>query len=153
MKEFTLYIDGGARGNPGPAGIGGVVIDANDKIIFAFSEYIGETTNNIAEYHSLIYGLEKALELKTDRLNIYSDSELLVSQIRGLFKIKNQGLKPLFSYAKELIARFKQVKIAHIPREENFKADKLVNEAIDGFLKGEKSQLKLEGIARQEKLF
>lgn len=155
--KFTLYIDGAARDNPGPAGIGVLVIDYSDNK-FEFSEYIGETTNNIAEYTAFIFGLKKVLELRKDAVNkqkvsIYSDSELLVNQMKGLFKIKNQGLKPLFNHAKSLLACFEKVELFHVFREENLRADKLANEAIDAYLKGEKSELKLEGIAEQESLF
>lgn len=154
-EKVILYIDGAARGNPGPAGIGGVLFGASGERIQSFSEYIGETTNNIAEYSALIYGLERVLKIPggADLIEIRSDSELLVRQLEGAYRVKNQNLKVFFSRVKTLLGRFKEANISHISREKNAEADELANKAIDDYLAGGKSQKRLEGIPEQESLF
>ncbi|MFH1826016.1 MAG: ribonuclease HI family protein [bacterium] len=128
--KAQIFIDGAARGNPGPAGIG--VFIKNDKAILAeVSDYIGKTTNNVAEYMALIRGLEEAIDLDEDRVEVYSDSELLVKQIQGEYRVKNEGLIPLHHHAKSLIRKFKHFMISHIIREQNKMADKLANKGID----------------------
>lgn len=124
----TGFVDGGARGNPGPAGAGGVLTGAKP---FFISEYLGETTNNVAEYTALILLLRKAVELGYDELEIFADSELMVRQIGGQYKVKDAKLKELFAQAKEQIAKLKNFSLTHVRREQNKDADKLVNEAID----------------------
>lgn len=125
--KAKLYCDGASRGNPGDAGIGCVIIIDSKKI--EISEYIGKTTNNVAEYKALIKGLEEVLKLKAQEVDIFSDSELLVMQINGVYKVRNKKLLPLYSQVKELLSKFKGYQIFHIYRDENFNADKLAKEA------------------------
>ena len=122
------FVDGGARGNPGPAGAGAVLTGEKP---FTVSEYLGETTNNVAEYTALVLLLRKALELGYDELEVFADSELMVRQINGQYKVKDAKLRELFFQATEYIARLKKFSLTHIPREKNKEADHLVNEAID----------------------
>lgn len=129
-KKLEIYTDGGARGNPGPAGIG-VVIWHEHELIGAYSKYIGEATNNQAEYQAVVYALEHAKRIKAEELDIYLDSELAVNQLNRKFKIKNADLGSLFVKAWNLMVGFKEVRFHHIPREKNKEADKLVNQAID----------------------
>jgi len=130
-NKLIIYTDGGARGNPGPAAIGVVVGDKH------YSEAIGNTTNNVAEYKAVIFGLKKAKSLlggkkaEETEVEVRSDSELIVSQMNGKYKIKEEGLKPLFIDVWNLKQDFKSVIFKHIPREENKKADALVNRALD----------------------
>lgn len=131
MKTLTLYIDGGARGNPGPAGIGVIISDKNGKKIKEFNKYIGITTNNIAEYNAVIYGLQEALIEKADEVILNLDSELVAQQLKGEYRVKNPNIRPLFEQALHLISGFKKVDIKHINREKNKEADKLVNKAIN----------------------
>lgn len=131
--EATLFTDGGARGNPGPAGIGYVITRKNEEDV-AVGEYIGETTNNQAEYKALLAGLRKAQELGVTRLMCYLDSELVVRQIGGVYRVRDADLLPLYEQVCGLISEFEKVEFTHVPREKNKKADKLVNEAIDDYL-------------------
>ena len=131
MKEGSLYVDGGARGNPGPAGAGGVLFDSKARRLDEFKKYLGEATNNQAEYQGLILGLKLARENKITKLSIFMDSELIVKQVRGEYKVKNEGLKPLFEKVMKLLSKFSKYKITHILRGRNKLADALVNEAID----------------------
>jgi ribonuclease HI len=125
-----LYIDGAARGNPGPAGIG-VVVKRGASTLAEISDFIGKATNNVAEYIAFIRGLEEALVLGATKAECFSDSELLVKQVKGEYKVKNEGLVPLHYHAKSLIAKFKTFSIEHTLREENKHADKLANQGID----------------------
>lgn len=125
-----IFTDGAARGNPGPAGIG-VVIRNEKEVLLEVSDYIGKTTNNIAEYMALIRGLEEALDMGQRHVEVFADSELLVKQIKGEYKVKNEGLAPLFYNVRSLIKKFKQFSITHVPREENEHADVLSNKGID----------------------
>ncbi len=129
-----LYIDGAARGNPGPAGIGLVLFDEEEREIESYNEFIGVKTNNFAEYTALKIGLEKAKKYKPLKLTIFSDSELLVSHLTGKYKVRSSNLLKIFQEVKEKIKDFNQVKIKNISREENFRADKLANQAIDNHL-------------------
>jgi len=130
-KKLEIYTDGGARGNPGPAGIG-VVIWHGNKLVGTYSKYIGRATNNQAEYRAVVFALEQAKRIKAEVLDIYMDSEIAVNQLNRKFKIKNGELGSLFVKAWNMMIGFKQVKFYHIPREKNKEADKLVNQAIDG---------------------
>ncbi|MFY9604585.1 MAG: ribonuclease HI family protein [bacterium] len=130
-KSLTLYIDGAARGNPGPAGIGVVIFDQEEVVLAKLAEYIGETTNNVAEYRALLRGLEEALHYGADEIKVFSDSQLLVRQINGEYQVKHPNLKPLYRDALSLIQQFPRVQISHIPREKNKRADKLANAGID----------------------
>jgi len=131
-KKLTIYTDGGARGNPGPAGIGVVIYDENKEIIKKCSEYIGEQTNNQAEYQALILGLSEIKTLGVEIAECYLDSELVVKQMQGEYRVKNKNIRPLYVVAANLIKGFEQVTFIHVPREQNKEADKLVNVAIDG---------------------
>ena len=128
-QAFEINVDGACSGNPGPAGVG-VVIRKDNKIIKEISQYIGEATNNIAEYTALIIALEEAKKLKASDLNIFTDSELMYKQIRGEYKLKNEKLKPLFDQVQKLAAGFKSIKLNHVLREKNKDADKLAVDAI-----------------------
>lgn len=130
MKRATLHTDGGARGNPGPAGIGYVLRVKDSEAVF-HGEYIGETTNNQAEYTALLAGMKRAQEAEVENLECFLDSELIVRQLQGDYRVKNHGLKPLFKEAQELANKFTDVSFSHVPREKNKEADKLVNRAID----------------------
>lgn len=132
-KKIIIYTDGGARGNPGPAGIGAVLIDGEDenKILGQYKEYIGETTNNQAEYAAVVLGLQKAKGLKPEEVEVRMDSELICSQINGTFKIKNPDFQESFIKIWNLKQSFKKITFKHIRREQNKLADKLVNQAID----------------------
>ena len=132
--SYTIYSDGGARGNPGPAAIG-VVISSQGEIVATISKYIGETTNNQAEYQAIIAGLEKVLEYKAEIVECFLDSELVVKQLRHEYKVKNKDLATLFVKAHNLSLQFKKISFNHVPREDNKAADKLVNEALDSYLK------------------
>jgi ribonuclease HI len=131
MSEKThIYVDGAARGNPGESGIG-IVIKQGHKTLLEVGYYIGKATNNVAEYMALIRGLEEALLLKKKDVKVTSDSELMVKQIKGEYRVKNEGLLPLYLHAKELIGKFKSFEINHALREDNKHADELANRGID----------------------
>lgn len=126
----ALYSDGGARGNPGPAGIG-FVLEIGGEEPIRQAQYIGEATNNQAEYVALKRGMERALREGVTALDCFLDSELVVRQLNGEYRIKNEGLRPLFVDIQTLRGKFERVAFAHVPRGKNKEADKLVNQAID----------------------
>jgi ribonuclease HI len=128
--KLTIYTDGGARGNPGPAGIG-VVIKTGERVIKKYGRYIGETTNNQAEYRALMSALEEAKEIGAKEVEIFMDSELVVKQLKGEYRVKDKDLAPLFLKIHNLRVCFQKFAVTHIPRDRNKEADKLVNEAID----------------------
>jgi ribonuclease HI len=128
---LIAHSDGGARGNPGPAGYGVVIQDESGQKVAHLSEYLGHQTNNFAEYQGLIAALEYALQHGPKALKLISDSELLVRQIRGIYKVKNAVLQDLHGRAKELIAQLEWFSIGHALREQNQDADRLANEAMD----------------------
>ncbi|MCM8790803.1 MAG: ribonuclease HI family protein [Candidatus Omnitrophica bacterium] len=130
-KKLFIYTDGGSRGNPGPSGIGVVVLDSRRKKIKEICKYIGQTTNNIAEYNALLSGLEEAAALGASEVVIYLDSELLAKQLNGEYRVKDDGIRPLFENALGLLKAFKSFEIKHIDRDKNKEADKLVNKAIN----------------------
>lgn len=130
-KYLAAHIDGGARGNPGPAGYGVVLEDESGRKVATLSEYLGHQTNNFAEYQGLIGALEYAMRHGPRALKVISDSELLVRQIKGIYKVKNATLKDLHARAKELIAELDWFFISHALREHNQEADRLANEAMD----------------------
>jgi len=130
-KRIKIYVDGGSRGNPGPSGVGVVILDAGGKKLKEISKYIGKTTNNIAEYSALLYGLEEALILRIDEIVVNLDSELVAKQLAGDYRVKDPELKPLFERAMNMLKSFKSFEIRHIEREKNKEADKLVNRAIN----------------------
>ena len=127
----NLYTDGACRGNPGQGGAGAVLVDETGEIIATVRRSLGLCTNNIAEYRALILGLEEALKKRYGRLNIFLDSELLVNQIKGSYKVKNENLKILMFEVRKLLSYFDSYKVEHIDRSLNHMADKLANEAID----------------------
>jgi ribonuclease HI len=135
QNYLIAYSDGGARGNPGPAGYGVVIKDESGKKIADLSEYLGHQTNNFAEYQGLIAALEYAIEHGHKALKVISDSELLVRQIKGIYKVKNSVLKDLHARAKELIAKLDWFSIEHVLRGKNSEADQLANDAMDKGMK------------------
>lgn len=132
MDELiTLEFDGGSRGNPGPAGIGAVLRAKDGTPLLTFGRFIGRATNNVAEYSALIAGLEKALELGAKRLMIRGDSELIIKQMRGEYRVKHPDLQPLYKAAQSFVAQFEEVTFEHNLRHKNQLADKLANLAMD----------------------
>jgi len=130
-KTVHIYTDGGSRSNPGPAGIGVVIKDEKGNILVEFQKYLGEATNNIAEYSAVIYGLQEALFLGAKNAILYLDSELVAKQLTGEYKVKDKDIKLFFQIAGHLQKGFAKFEIKQIPREENKEADKLVNKAIN----------------------
>lgn len=133
MKPNTLilYADGGSRGNPGPAGAGVYLTDLEGTALGQENRYLGEATNNVAEYSALILGLEAARSHRPERLIVRMDSQLVIRQLLGEYKVKQEHLKPLFAQARELLKAFPTVALEYIPREENSEADALANQAMD----------------------
>ena len=129
--RLTVHVDGGARGNPGPAAIAAVVSDSDGEILHEASETIGPATNNVAEYRALLLGIERGLLLGADDLDLVGDSELIVKQVRGEYKVKDAGLKPLHAEVRSKLADVERWSIRHVKRELNAEADALVNEALD----------------------
>jgi ribonuclease HI len=130
-EKLTVYTDGGSRGNPGPSGIGAIIYDENKNKIAEISEYIGEGTNNQAEYKAVIAALEKCQKLGGEFIEFYLDSELVVEQLNRHYKVKERELANLFLLVHNRSLSFKKLKYKHIPREMNKEADKLVNLALD----------------------
>jgi ribonuclease HI len=133
-ESILVATDGGARGNPGPAAIGAVVYDTTAEPplrLFTVSERIGTTTNNVAEYQAVVRGLEVAAPLHARRVHVRADSQLLIRQLEGTYRVKSPGLRPLYDRARELLADYDEVVLEHVPREENVEADTLVNAALD----------------------
>lgn len=132
MKKVNLYTDGGARGNPGPAAAGVVVIE-DGELVACKSKYLGETTNNQAEYQALILGLKLLRKDFGDYLTVVAhlDSELVVKQLNGEYKVKNAEILPRYTEVKKLAQEFEKVSFVHIPRAKNHQADALVNECLD----------------------
>lgn len=130
-KKLSSYSDGGARGNPGPAGLGAVLLDGDGNTLAEISKYLGVTTNNQAEYRALIEAITKANELGASHLDCFLDSELIVKQLKGEYKVKNADLKPHYETIKSLCSSFAKVSFTHIPRERNKEADRLANLAMD----------------------
>jgi probable phosphoglycerate mutase len=126
-----LFADGAARGNPGPAAYGFVLDDPDGRVLAEAGECIGATTNNVAEYRGLIAGLERALALGVRALDVRMDSELVVRQIRGEYRVRHPGLVPLHARASELLRRLGRWQIAHVPRAGNARADRMANRALD----------------------
>jgi ribonuclease HI len=129
--KAKLWTDGGARGNPGPAAYGYVLETEDGTLLAAHGEAIGQATNNVAEYRALVAGLEKAVELGVERVEVVSDSELLVKQMRGDYKVKNEALRELSQEAARLARQLRSVSYTAVRREHNELADRLVNEALD----------------------
>lgn len=128
---ITAYFDGGARGNPGPAGFGVYIVDDEGQVLAEIAEGIGVATNNVAEYRGLLAALQWAVDHGVTALHVRGDSLLLVQQMRGVYRVKNEGLLPLYREARHLCARIGQVSFEHIPRERNKDADRLSNVGMD----------------------
>jgi ribonuclease HI len=128
---YTAHIDGGARGNPGPAGYGVVIQDASGRKVAELSEYLGHQTNNYAEYQGLLGVLRYAIANGVKALNVVSDSELMVRQMKGIYKVKNADLRKLYEEAQQLVRKLDHFEIRHAMREHNVDADRLANEAMD----------------------
>jgi ribonuclease HI len=129
--KATLFADGGSRGNPGPAASGAVLFDADGAVIHEIGTYLGVATNNVAEWMGLLTGLEAALEHGVSDLAVRLDSELVVKQISGAYRVKNEGLIPLHAKAKVLLRKFAHVDVRHVPRKQNAAADAVVNQILD----------------------
>lgn len=138
MNPLEVYIDGAAKGNPGPAGVG-IIFTQEGQVLKNISNFIGETTNNVAEYTALIHALEEALILKYDRLKVITDSQLLYRQLKGEYKVKSPNIISLFNRARHLVGAFKEVSFMHVNRNDNKGADKLANIAIKEHIKKNKS--------------
>ncbi len=126
-----MFADGGSRGNPGPAAGGAVLYDETGALVREAGEFLGIATNNVAEWNGLLAGLAAALELGVDDLAVRLDSELVVRQLTGIYRVKHPDLQPLYARARKLIARFRSVDIRHVPRNQNKAADALVNRLLD----------------------
>lgn len=133
-ETVTLFVDGAAKGNPGPAGIG-VRLELKGVLLCEHSEFIGSATNNVAEYKALIYGLEIVRRLRATRVDAISDSELMVRQLNGQYKVRSPVLEPLYKHVREVAGSLDAFHIRHVPREENRHADRLANQGISEALK------------------
>jgi ribonuclease HI len=129
--KFILYSDGGSRGNPGPSACGFIIENMDGETIFEGGEYLGVTTNNQAEYHGLRMALEKALELGAEEIEFRGDSQLVVNQLNGVYKVKNKDLWPIYERIRELRKKFKRATFNYVPRELNTHADAMVNKILD----------------------
>ena len=130
--RLVIHDDGGARGNPGPAAIAAVLATPEGELVEEVSESIGVATNNIAEYRALLLGIERATARGTEEVELIGDSELIVRQVRGEYKVKDPNLRLLHTQAQEALAGFRSWSIRNVPREQNAEADRLVNAALDG---------------------
>lgn len=131
MHRLVVNVDGGARGNPGPAAVAAVAADSSGEVVGERNAYIGETTNNVAEYRALLLGLELARELGAGEVEVVNDSELVAKQISGEYRVKHAGLKPLYLEALEALRGFDRWHVRSVRREANQRADALVNAALD----------------------
>lgn len=147
VRGFIINVDGASRGNPGPAAAGWVIRDADGQILIEEGLHIGDDTNNRAEYLALIFALEDALMLRGEAVVVRSDSELLVKQINGEYRVKNAGLKGFFARVKRLGGGFKSFHVEHVRREENREADRAANEALD---EAKKSAAKRPPVAQSD---
>jgi ribonuclease HI len=130
-ERLVVNVDGGSRGNPGPAAIAAVIASPEGEVLEERGERIGEATNNVAEYRALLLGLERAAELGAREVEVIGDSELVVRQVRGEYKVKDAGLRPLHQRVRDLLETFDRWSIRHVRREENEAADLLVNASLD----------------------
>ena len=128
--KLIINTDGLSKGNPGTAAIGATIKDERGKMLATISQRIGVTTNNVAEYKALIAALQKAIKLKGTQVEIRADSELMIRQLKGRYKVKSEGLKPLYIEVTQLLVKFEGVTLKYIPRELNAAADKLANDAV-----------------------
>ena len=136
FPEYFIQADGASRGNPGEAGIGAVIADARGRTIKELKYFLGMATNNVAEYRAVILALQKALDLGAGSVTVYLDSELVVRQLRGEYKVRESHLRLLHREAFDILSRFSEYHIHHVPREENRRADQLANEAIEQKIRG-----------------
>ena len=134
LDRVIINCDGAARGNPGPAGAGAVVVDDAGQVLAEVAEGLGETTNNVAEYTAAIHGLEEAERLGAARVLLRSDSQLLINQLTGRYRVKTAHLVPLHRRIRQLVTSFQQVTFEHVPREHNVEADRLANLGVDTWL-------------------
>jgi len=133
LDFVILYADGGSRGNPGPAGAGAYLVDPEGNCLAEVHRFLGSTTNNVAEYSALILGLHEAAKFQPKKLLVRLDSQLIVRQLEGAYRVKQPHLQKLYAEAKALLEKFPNFTVEHIPREENTEADRLANEAMDEF--------------------
>ncbi|MEO6796580.1 MAG: ribonuclease HI family protein [Candidatus Dormibacter sp.] len=131
-ESVVVHTDGASRGNPGPASIGIVIARTDGKVLLELGEALGTTTNNVAEYTAVIRALEQAVKLGAKRARVMMDSQLVVRQLNGSYRVKHAEMIPLYRRVLELIQRFEAVTFEHVPREENVEADRLANQALDG---------------------
>ena len=129
--RLTIHTDGAARGNPGPAGAGAYIQDQDGKLVSEEFRYLGEATNNVAEYEALLLGMECARELGASRIEMRADSELVVRQLTGVYRVRNPALQKLHARVQQLAREFESVRYTHVRREQNREADRLANRAID----------------------
>lgn len=131
LRQLSIYTDGASRGNPGEAGAGVIIYNERGELVKKVKKYLGTTTNNVAEYRALILALQEALALQGEVIHLFSDSELIVRQINGIYKVKDSKMKVLATEARELLSRFMHYTISAIERGKNKEADTLANMAID----------------------
>jgi ribonuclease HI len=136
VTAVVVHTDGAARGNPGPAGIGVQITSVDGDVLAEIAEGLGETTNNVAEYTAAIRGLERAAELGATAVTLRTDSQLLVNQLTGVYRVKTPHLQPLHRRLRSLAAGFDRVTYEHVPRARNADADRLANEGVDAWLAG-----------------
>ncbi len=132
LTTVIVHVDGGARGNPGPAAVGVVVSTPGGEILDEFAERIGVATNNVAEYRALLRGVQRAAALGATDVEFVNDSELVAKQVNGVYKVKHPAMKPLYDEAQAALSGFQRWRIRSVPRAQNARADALVNEALDG---------------------
>lgn len=137
VGHVVINCDGAARGNPGPAGAGAVVVAEDGAVLAEVAEGLGETTNNVAEYTAAIRGLEEAERLGARTVLLRSDSQLLTNQLTGRYRVKSEHLQPLYRRVRQLVTRFDRVTFEHVPRERNVEADRLANLGVDTWLAAE----------------
>jgi ribonuclease HI len=131
--RLVIHVDGGARGNPGPAAVGAVIADPDGQVVDELAERIGVATNNVAEYRAVLLAISRAAELGADEVELINDSELVAKQLTGAYKVKHPAMKPLYEQARAGLGRFHRWSIRSVPRAQNARADALVNEALDGY--------------------
>lgn len=130
-NRLRLYCDGAARGNPGPAGAGAVLVEPSGQVVDKLGKFLGHQTNNYAEYMGLLLGLRRASELKVREVEVFADSELMIRQLGGRYQVKSPSLRPLYEEALKLLNEFERVKLVHVPREMNRAADEMSTRAIE----------------------
>jgi ribonuclease HI len=136
FEELHVHTDGAARGNPGPAAIGVVIGTPDGRGVARFGLYIGETTNNYAEYTALVHALRLLSSFNLARLRVFSDSDLMVQQLKGNYRVKEPHLKSLYAQVTSMLGRYRDWHVDHVPREENREADELANQALDDYERG-----------------